>query len=73
MTHRRDLLALLGAGVVGDMTGLSPAAFAQPAAGTAGKVWRVGIVPGGLFAPRKYQWDVFFARMQALGYTTCRC
>lgn len=72
MSRRRDLLAVLGAGVFVDVTLFDSYAFAQQPAGASGKVWRVGIVPGGLFAPRKYQWDVFFARMQALGYTEGR-
>ena len=38
--------------------------LAQPAA----KVWRVGIMPGGLLAPRQFQWDAFRARMVTLGY-----
>ena len=69
MTHRRDLLAALSASMLAEVIAFSPSAFAQQAAGVSGKVWRVGIVPGGLFAPRKYQWDVFIASMQALGYT----
>jgi putative ABC transport system substrate-binding protein len=72
MTHRRDLLAGLGAALLAEAFASSPKAFAQEAAGAPGRVWRVGIVPGGLFAPRKYQWDVFFARMKDLGYTEGR-
>lgn len=32
------------------------------------KVWRIGILPGGLYAPRKFQWDAFQQRMRELGY-----
>ena len=35
---------------------------------TAGKVWRVGILPGGLLASRKFLWDAFRERMHQLGY-----
>jgi putative tryptophan/tyrosine transport system substrate-binding protein len=56
---RRSTL-VLGAGAA-----FAPlSAFAQQA----GKVWRIGIMPGGLYAPRKFQWDVFQQRMRELGY-----
>jgi putative ABC transport system substrate-binding protein len=69
ITHRRQLITALGASVLAKGLTFTPGASAQQAApGGPGKVWRVGVVPGGLFAPRKYQWDVFFSQMQALGY-----
>ena len=69
MTHRRQLVTALGASVLAKGLAFTQGAVAQqPPAGAPGKVWRVGVVPGGLFAPRKYQWDVFFSQMQALGY-----
>jgi len=60
MNSRRTLLTALGAAA---MANAWPA-LAQPA----GKVWRVGILPGGLYAPRKFQWDAFQQRMRELGY-----
>ena len=60
MTQRRALLISLGAAA---LTHAWPGA-AQPA----GKVWRVGILPAGLLAPRKFQWDAFMHRMRELGY-----
>ena len=60
MNHRRTLLTALGAAALAHAW---PAA-AQPAA----KVWRVGILPGGLMAPRQFQWDAFRKRMSELGY-----
>ena len=60
MNPRRSLLTALGAAA---LTRAWPAA-AQPAA----KVWRVGILPGGLYAPRKFQWDAFQQRMREQGY-----
>ena len=60
MNRRRTLVIALGA-----------AALARPLAvlaQTAAKVWRVGILPAGLMAPRKFQWDAFFQRMRELGY-----
>jgi putative ABC transport system substrate-binding protein len=60
MNNRRKLVIALGAGaLVAPLTGL-----AQQSA----KVWRVGILPGGLLAPRQFQWDAFRARMRDLGY-----
>ena len=72
MTLRRKLLAGFGASAVAGLSCVTRGAVAQqplsaPSA-PGGKLWRVGIIPGGLYAPRKYQWDVFFARMHALGY-----
>ena len=68
MTRRRKLLAAFGASILAEAVAFTPRAFAQQPADAPGKVWRVGVVPGGPFAPRKYQWDVFFSRMKALGY-----
>ena len=68
VTHRRQLLVALATGLIGHSVMFTRSALAQQAAGGPGKVWRVGIVPGGLYAPRKYQWDVFFGQMQTLGY-----
>ena len=64
MNPRRTLLTALSAAL--GATALSHAwpAAAQPAA----KVWRVGILPGGLYAPRKFQWDAFMQRMREQGY-----
>ena len=67
MIRRRTLLTALGAGALA--VPLAP--FAQQAAvpaKAAGKIWRVGILPAGLMAPRKFQWDAFFQRMRELGY-----
>jgi putative ABC transport system substrate-binding protein len=64
MKHRRTLLATLGAAALANAL----PALAQPA----GKVWRVGILPGGLLAPRKFQWDAFRQRMGELGYVEGR-
>ena len=64
MNNRRKLIGALGAGVV-----VAPFnSFAQPPANPPGKVWRVGILPGGLLAPRKFQWDAFRQSMHELGY-----
>ena len=60
MIRRRTLLTALGAAAMGRAW----PALAQPA----GRVWRVGILPGGLYAPRKFQWDAFQQRMRDLGY-----
>ena len=60
MNPRRTLLTTFGAAAV---------ANAWPAlAQIAAKVWRVGILPAGLMAPRKFQWDAFTQRMRELGY-----
>jgi putative ABC transport system substrate-binding protein len=60
MNNRRKLVIALGAGaLVAPLTGL-----AQQSA----KVWRVGILPGGLLAPRQFQWDAFRERLRDLGY-----
>lgn len=64
MAHRRKFLAVLGASAVATPF----AAFAQQP----GRVWRVGILPGGLLAPRKFQWDAFRQRMGELGYVEGR-
>ena len=60
MIHRRTLLTALGAAALAHAW----PAGAQPTA----KVWRVGILPGGLMAPRQFQWDAFRKRMSELGY-----
>lgn len=62
--ERRRLLIALGAG-----------ALAAPFASLAqqpGKVWRVGILPGGPLAPRGFQWDAFRQRLSDLGYVESR-
>ncbi len=60
MNRRRTLVTALAAAAL---------ARAWPAlAQSAGRVWRVGILPAGLMAPRKFQWDAFFQRMRELGY-----
>ena len=60
MNPRRTLLTTFGAAAV---------ANAWPAlAQIAAKVWRVGILPAGLMAPRKFQWDAFMQRMREFGY-----
>jgi putative ABC transport system substrate-binding protein len=64
MAYRRRFLAALSASALATTF----AALAQPA----GKVWRVGILPGGLLAPRKFQWDAFRQRMVELGYVEGR-
>ncbi|MBL8380255.1 MAG: ABC transporter substrate-binding protein [Burkholderiales bacterium] len=64
MNQRRTLLNMFGAAALG---GLRPAA-----AQTSGRIWRVGVMPGGPMAPRKFQWDVFFQRMRELGYVEGR-
>jgi putative ABC transport system substrate-binding protein len=64
MKRRRTLLAALGAAVLANTL----PALAQ----SAGKVWRVGILPGGLLAPRRFQWDAFRQRMGELGYVEGR-
>ena len=60
MNHRRLVLKSVG------VTALAVplAALAQ----TPAKIWRVGILPGGLLAPRKFLWDAFRERMHQLGY-----
>lgn len=64
MNNRRKLIVALGASAL-----TSPlASFAQAPGNPPGKVWRVGILPGGLLAPRKFQWDAFRQRMHELGY-----
>ena len=64
MNNRRKLIVALGAAAL-----TAPlASFAQ----VAGKVWRAGILPGGLMAPRKFQWDAFRQRMHELGYVEGR-
>ena len=60
MNSRRTVLTALTATAVANAL----PALAQPAA----KVWRVGILPGGLYASRKFQWDAFQQRMRELGY-----
>ena len=64
MNPRRTLLTTLGAAALARAWPAS----AQPA----GRVWRVGILPGGLMAPRQFQWDAFRKRMAELGYVEGR-
>lgn len=64
MNNRRKLIVALSAGVLVAPFG----SFAQAPSNPPGKVWRVGILPGGLLAPRKFQWDAFRQRMHELGY-----
>ena len=64
MKSRRTFLTALGAAALANAL----PALAQPA----GKVWRVGFLPGGLLAPRKFQWDAFRQRMTELGYVEGR-
>ena len=47
-------------------------AFAQAPITPAGRVWRVGILPGGPLAPRKFQWDAFRQHMHELHYVEGR-
>ncbi len=65
MNQRRKLLTALGASL---FTTSSFSVNAQVPIAPSGKPWRVGILPGGPLAPRKFQWDAFRARMQELGY-----
>ena len=60
MNSRRQLVIALGAGALA----ATFSAFAQEQ----GKVWRIGILPGGPLAPRKFQWDAFRARLTELRY-----
>ena len=60
MNSRRTVLTALGTAALARAW----PALAQPT----GKVWRVGILPGGLMAPRQFQWDAFQQRMRELGY-----
>lgn len=55
MNPRRTLLTALSAALGAAALAHAWPALAQPAA----KVWRVGILPAGLMAPRKFQWDAF--------------
>ena len=64
MNHRRTLLTALSTALGSAALAHALPSLAQPAA----KVWRVGIMPGGLLAPRQFQWDAFRARMVTLGY-----
>ena len=64
MNPRRTLLTTLSAGLGAAAVARAWPALAQPAA----RVWRVGMLPGGLYAPRKFQWDAFQQRMSELGY-----
>ncbi len=67
MNRRRTLLNALGAGAL-----MAPfSSLAQPPgtpAGPPGKIWRIGILPGGPLATRQYQWDAFVAQMRKFGY-----
>ena len=72
MNTRRTLLtgfsAALGAALSAAF-GATALTRAWPAlAQSVTKVWRIGILPGGLMAPRKFQWDAFMQRMNELGY-----
>ena len=62
MMRRRILLVMLAA-----LAGARGSIAQQP-----GRIWRVGIMPGGPMAPRQFQWDVFFQRMRELGYAEGR-
>ena len=64
MNHRRTLLTALSTALGSAALAHAWPALAQPAA----RVWRVGILPGGLMAPRQFQWDAFKKRMVELGY-----
>ena len=64
MKHRRNLLIAVGASALAAPL----ATLAQVPAKPSGKPWRVGILPGGLLAPRKFQWDAFSQRMREPGY-----
>ena len=64
MHHRRTLLTALSTALGSAALAHALPALAQPAA----RVWRVGILPGGLMAPRQFQWDAFRKRMSELGY-----
>ncbi len=64
MTHRRTFLTALTTALGSAALAHALPSLAQPAA----KVWRVGILPGGLMAPRQFQWDAFMQRMRELGY-----
>ena len=64
MTQRRTFLTALTTALGSVALAHASPALAQPAA----KVWRVGILPAGLMAPRKFQWDAFMQRMNELGY-----
>ena len=64
MNQRRALMFAVGASALA-----APfTSFAQAPAHPSGKPWRVGILPGGLMAPRQFQWDAFVQRMLELGY-----
>ena len=64
MNQRRALMFAVGASALS-----APfTSFAQAPAHPSGKPWRVGILPAGLMAPRKFQWDAFMQRMRELGY-----
>ena len=64
MNQRRKLIVAVGAGAL-----TAPfASLAQAPVHPTGKPWRVGIMPGGLLAPRLFQWDTFRGRMVTLGY-----
>ena len=58
MTNRRQILSI-GLGAL-----VTRGALAQQP----GKVWRIGILPGGPLATRQYQWDAFVLQMNKLGY-----
>ena len=63
MNQRRALMFAVGASALA-----APfTSFAQAPAHPSGKPWRVGILPGGLMAPRQFQWDAFVQRMLELG------
>ena len=62
MTNRRQILSI-GLGAL-----VARGALAQQP----GKVWRIGILPGGPLATRQYQWDAFVLQMNKLGYVEGR-
>ncbi len=68
MKHRRNLLIAVGASALAAPL----ATLAQVPAKPQGLPWRVGILPGGPLAPRKFQWDAFSQRMRELGYVEGR-
>ena len=67
MNNRRKLVIEFGIATL-----LLQMAFAQAPITPAGRVWRVGILPGGPLAPRKFQWDAFRQHMHELHYVEGR-
>ncbi len=64
MNRRRTIVIALGAGAL--------AAPFSVVAQQPGKIWRVGILPGGPLPPRQFQWDAFRERMHTQGYVEGR-